>query len=149
MWETVLQNLVMVAVYAGLGALLMLLGFAIFDKLLTRGHALSKELFTDRNPAAGLLVARFLVAEVLIIAAVILGDPSGQRLWQDVLSSAVYFAAAMLVFFLFRSLYKLGVRLVAGVDIDREIFIENNLAAAQVEGAVYLGLGLILAACVW
>ena len=149
MLDTFWQNTQLVLAYSGIGVLMLLVGVAWYGVVMTRGINVRKELFEDDNPAAGLVVSRFLLAIVVVIVSVLLGDREAEHVAQDIGLTGLYFALSLVLFTVARLLYKVMMRAVFKVDIDDEVFSQNNLAAARVEGAVYLGLGLILAAAVY
>ncbi|MCP4601016.1 MAG: DUF350 domain-containing protein [Proteobacteria bacterium] len=149
MLSTFTQNAELVLLYAGLSILMLAIGVFWFDIVMTRGYNLRKELYEDDNQAAGLVVANFIIALVLVIAAVFLGDQQAAHVTQDIVLSSLYFALALVLLTVIRSAYKLFMKLFFKVDIDAEVFEQDNVAAARVEGAVYLAMGLILAACVY
>ncbi len=149
MLSSFFQNVQQILLYSGAGVVMLILGFVWFDLVMTRGFHLRKELYDDDNHAAGQVVACFLIALVLVIAAVILGERQAANVVQDLISSLLYFVLAMVLFTIIRIIYKLLTKAILKVDVDNEIFEQDNLAAAKVEGAVYLAMGIILAVCVY
>jgi len=149
MLATFLQGTQLVLVYSAIGVAMLVIGALWCNFVMTRGFPLRKELFEDDNPAAGLVVGHFLLALALVIAACLLGDRQADRLGQDLVLTLLYFLVALLLFTIARLVYKAVMRAALKVDLDDEVFVQNNLAAARVEGSVYLALGLILAAAVY
>lgn len=149
MLATYFANLGLIFIYTIIGITMLVVGVLWFDKVMTRGFQLKKELYEDDNHAAGVVLASFMISETFIIMAVILGDPLTQHLAKDLGLCFLYFLTAMIIFFIFRTVYKLVMKTLLQVDIDDEVFEQNNLAAARVEGAVYIAVGLTLAVCVY
>ncbi len=143
------QNIQTVLIYTGLSAVMLVLGVIWFDLIMSRGFNLRKELYEDDNQAAGLVVAHFIISLVLVIAAVMLGERTAANLTEDVIASLLYFALALVTMTVLRFCYKLVMKAGFKIDIDHEVYEQDNLAAARVEGAVYLAVGLVLAACVY
>jgi putative membrane protein len=69
MMSTLVENFVAALVFAGLGVLLFVLAFVVFDRI-TPG-SVWKELLEDQNVALGNLMAGIAIALAIIIAAAI------------------------------------------------------------------------------
>jgi putative membrane protein len=68
-WQHLVENLVAAAVFSGIGIVLFVLGFIVFDKL-TPG-SLWKEILDDQNTALAILMAGIAIALAIIIAAAV------------------------------------------------------------------------------
>jgi len=148
MIATYFANLPIILIYTAIGLVMLIAGMLWFDFIMTRGYKLKKQLYEDDNHAAGIVLSSFVISEVFVIMAVMLGEQAETQLLRDIILCFLYFITAMIIFFIFRTLYKLVMKSLLKVDIDVEVFEQNNLAAARVEGAVYIALGLIIAVCV-
>ena len=69
--DQVVQGLILSLIFAILGFILLFAGYKVFDALTPM--PLSKEIFEDRNMAAGVMAGAFVIALAIIIAAAISG----------------------------------------------------------------------------
>lgn len=105
------------------------------------GVRLDDELTEADNPAAGVLMAGYLLGVLLALSGVLASPPQGPKpvLWQEALSFGGFGLAG--VAFLFLAL--LGAPLIAGVRLRRDVVQGRNVAAATVVAASFVASGLI------
>ncbi len=149
MTDILLNNMTDILIFCLLGLVLLTIGAFWFDKVMTRGFDLRHVLYTDDNQAAGYIAASFTISQVMFITAVILGDRAGERIVDDLILSVLYYILAIALFAIIRLAHNVIMKGFFSVDINDEIFKQNNMAAARVEGALYVAIGLILAACIY
>ena len=114
-------------------------GWLVYDRLMSRGYSLAKELFEKRNLAAAIEVGAFVAVQFLLAANALSGENTAATYLKDLEAVALTILISNLLFFLFRSLAAVFVkRRFTGqldshgeaVEYNNEIFGQQNLASA-------------------
>ena len=118
----------------------MAIGFPVADKLMTRGTSLSKALFEDDNPAAGLEVGGIFLALLFVSYNAISGEAM-ESLSQDVMTTAVAIVLSIVLIAVAREVLGVIVKgFNGGKDLNDEIFNQRNMAAAAVSLSITMAV---------
>lgn len=138
--ETLARGSGIIAAYAAVGVILMIVGFYVID-LATPGR-LSQVIRSERNPNATLLATSAMIAVGLIVAASIWA--SGGRLTEGLAGTAVYGLVGIAV----QTLAMLLFDKVVGISV-RELVKEQELQpGARLLATTHVAIGLITAVAV-
>ncbi len=131
--KDLLQDLITVGGYAGLGILLLNLSHEINDRFILRGFSNVKEIIEDRNVGTGAVQFGSYVASGLIVAGAIHGEGGG------VMTIVVFFLLGQIGLILFTELYNW----ITPFDLHQEIE-QDNVAAGIAFGGTLIAVGIIL-----
>jgi uncharacterized membrane protein YjfL (UPF0719 family) len=138
--ETLARGSGIIAAYAAVGVILMIVGFYVID-LATPGK-LSQVIRSERNPNATLLATSAMIAIGLIVAASIWA--AGGRLSEGLASTAVYGLVGIVV----QTLAMLLFDKIVGISV-RELIKEQELQpGARLLATTHVAIGLITAVAV-
>jgi uncharacterized membrane protein YjfL (UPF0719 family) len=122
---------------------LVLVAAARFINQFVMNVRLTESLVQRDNPAIGVQIAGYLLAILLIIAAVLTGDGHG-NLANDVLSTLLYGVIGIVLLAVVASF---ALKIFLNTECLESVR-NGNIAAAIVAAASYIATGLIIAACV-
>jgi len=122
--------------------LVMVIGFPIADKVMTRGYSLKKALFEDDNTVAGLEFGGMLLALLYISHSSISGETvKDASLSSELIGSSLTLAISIVLLLIAREILNMLVRSFnGGADLNDEIFNQKNVAAAAVSMAITISV---------
>lgn len=135
--EGLVKDLMNVAIYSGIGIVLLNVSRFINDKILLKRFSNTKEIVEDRNIGVGAVQFGSYVASGLIIAGSIYGEGGG------IITSLVFFLLSQVVLLIFSKVYNL----ITPFDLYKELE-EDNGAAGIAFGGTLVALGIILLASI-
>ncbi|MCX8128748.1 MAG: hypothetical protein N3I35_01455 [Clostridia bacterium] len=116
-----------------------LVAFIAYSLLLRRKTTLSKEIFIDNNPAAGISLTGFIFAvEIMLTNAVAL------QVEFDLIELAITSLIWVVLFGFLSVIFKWGFTKLIKVDIWKEVYEQNSIGAAIGQCALYIGIANVI-----
>jgi len=127
------EEIVPVAIYGGIGMVLLFISGIINDKVVLREFSNRKEIIESRNSAVAVMMAATYIGSGLIIAGGICGSA-------DIVSLLVTFAIGQAAMVVFAIIYQFA----TSYDDQKELGENKNVAAGIAFGGTLLAYSLIL-----
>ncbi|MCU4173678.1 DUF350 domain-containing protein [Carboxylicivirga sp. N1Y90] len=135
--QGLVNDIIDIAIYGGLGIILLNLSIWLNDKIILRKFSVKKEIIEDRNAGTGVIEGAISIASGLIIFGAVTGE-SG-NLTQGISSAVVFWLAGQVALFITAAAYQL----ITPYDVHEHIEKDNVAVGVGFAGALIAIANLI------